>query len=144
LNPVFNDSVELLPERFNEGKKTVNVKITKIWKKYQHLWDPISFAACKLNPSININLKMEMSQTDKGDRYILSTMKNPAPIEVMEKPTKKTNPLCCFSNNVIESNETASEISKKIQMCEMIDLLKFWKSQSKGELSQISEVAIKI
>jgi len=91
-----------------------------------------------------VNLIMETSQINKGDRYILSMMKNPAPIEVMEKPTKITNPLCCFSSNVIESKETAFEIYKKIQMCEMIDLFEFWKSQSKGKLSQISEVAIKI
>jgi len=31
---VFKDSVEFLPERFNEGEKVVNIKITKIWKKY--------------------------------------------------------------------------------------------------------------
>jgi len=114
---VFKDSVEFLLERFNDGKKAANVKITKIWKKSQHLWDPILFATCRLDPSMDVNLIMETSQINKGDRYILSMMKNPAPIEVMEKPTKITNPLCCFSSNVIESIGTTFEIYKKKFKC---------------------------
>jgi len=81
--------VEYLPEKYNAGKIAVNEKMRECWLKYQHLWDPILYAACRLNPAMNVQLIMEPEEVKNGDHLIFSQMKTPNPIHIVELPTKK-------------------------------------------------------
>ena len=141
---VFKDSVEYLPEKYNAGKIAVNEKMRECWLKYQHLWDPILYAACRLNPAMDVQLIMEPEEVKKGDRLILSLMKNPNPIHIVELPTKKSNSLCCYPVSAADSNETAFEFYKTIQFIEMVDLHEFWRNKLKGKLANLAEVALRI
>ena len=80
----------------------------------------------------------------KGDRLILSLMKNPNPIHIVELPTKKSNSSCCYPVSAADSNETAFEFYKTIQFIEMVDLHEFWRNKLKGKLANLAEVALRI
>jgi len=141
---LFQHYVQSLPERFNTGKVDVAAKLRKIWEKYNDLWDPLLFAATRLNPALDVYMILESEQIARGDQYILEMMKTFDSHPKVQSPTKKNNVLCCFGHGKSDSHETVFESYKANQVDDIIDLFDFWKGKLKTKMSTLANVAIQI
>ena len=112
--------------------------------KYDHLWNPLLFSACRLNPAMNVHLIMDSEDIIKGDELILSLMKNESPSIIVDSSSKTHNSLLCYSDSPQDSNETAFEYYKTIQLNEIVDLYEFWRNKLDGRLKVLANVAIRI
>jgi len=141
---IFKNSIALLPEKFEDGKIAVEKKFQRFSVKYDHLWNPLLFSACRLNPAMNVHLIMDSEDIIKGDELILSLMKNESPSIIVDSSSKTHNSLLCYSDSPQDSNETAFEYYKTIQLNEIVDLYEFWRNKLDGRLKVLANVAIRI
>ena len=141
---LFSQHIQLLPERYLQGKISVHNKFREMWEKYRDLWDPFLFAATRLNPSIDIHETLEADQIIRGDEYIISLMKKFDKNPKLDNPIKKSNALCSYGNNLPNSIESIFEKYKSVEFDSKSDLYDYWKGQLKTKNYILARAAIQI
>ena len=143
----ISKKVNELPETFNDSKAEFLQKLDDYWGRYKHFWDPLLYAATRLNPSLSVSAEMSAPEITRGDNLILDILKkipkNQSPI--VQNPISK-NPFIHFQTDTSYNNDDILifEEYKSVQIEGMPNLLDYWESQKKGKFRNLSIVAMDI